>query len=69
MKIDELRIRNWLYVSDLTQEQLAQKAGTTRATISAVCNGKSCSYSTAEKIASAMGVSVYELAINGETTA
>lgn len=48
-------------IKGFTLVQLAEKSGVSRATLSAVKNGKSCSYDTAVKIAKALGVDVNEI--------
>lgn len=48
-------------IKGFTLVQLAEKSGVSRATLSAVKNGKSCSYDTAVKIAKALEVDVNEI--------
>ena len=47
--------------ADLNGNQLAEKAGVSRGTVTAVRTGKSCSKETADKLATGLGVSVSEL--------
>lgn len=46
---------------DMTQKQLAEKAGVSRVTINGVKSGKGCSAETAKKIAKALDVDVTEI--------
>ena len=48
-------------IKGFTLVQLAEKSGVSRAALSAVKNGKSCSYDTAVKIAKALEVDVNEI--------
>lgn len=68
-RLNEVKIRTMLYERNLTQQQLADMAGTSRATVCAICNGKSCSFDTAYKIAKAFDVSIEEMmeVINGDS--
>lgn len=47
--------------SRITNDKLKEATGVSKATISAVRNGKSCSYNTAVKIAKALNLDVMEL--------
>ena len=47
--------------SGITLIQLSEMSGVSRATISAVRNGKSCSFNTAAKIAKALHINVMDL--------
>ena len=44
-----------------TLEELAKVSGVSRATLSAIKNGKSCKYETAIKVAKALGLDATEL--------
>ena len=61
MKINEKKLITAMFDAGLNIGQLAEKAGATRATVSAVRNGKSCSMNTVFKIATALNVEPYEL--------
>lgn len=61
MKFNKLKFQIALGKLQLTQTQFADKIGISRATISAVVNGKTCYPKTAVKIADALGVDVTEL--------
>jgi len=61
MQLSTIKIRSLLYQKGMTQNQLAAISGLTRATISAVCNGKSCSYMSALRIAAALEVELEDI--------
>lgn len=61
MQINGKAIKHILLDKSMRQTELSEKAGITRATISAICNGKSCSNETAQKIAKALDVKIEEL--------
>ncbi len=61
MKLDDEKIRVLIYRKGITQTELADKAGITRPTVSAVCNGKSCSYMSALRIANALEVELNDI--------
>lgn len=61
MKLSAIKIRGILYQKGMTQNQLAEVSGITRATINAVCNGKSCSYISALRIAAALEVELEDI--------
>lgn len=46
---------------DMTQKQLAEKAGISRATVNGIKSGRSCSDEVGKKIAKALGVDVTEI--------
>jgi putative transcriptional regulator len=50
---------------DLKLRQLQEISGLSRQTLSAVSNGKSCSFETAEKLAKALNLDVMELIEDG----
>lgn len=56
-----IKIRTLLYQKGMTQTEMANKSGLTRQTVSFVCNGKSCSADTAQKIAECLGVQMEEI--------
>lgn len=61
VRIDRLKLKLIMTKADVTQMQLAEKTGISRASINAVCQGKSCRQETADKIAKALKVKVEEL--------
>ena len=61
MRINDVKLRELLYLRCTNQTERAKDTGVTRYTINAICNGKSCSRSTAEKIAATLNVEVTEL--------
>ena len=63
MKINDELIRTLLFRQRLTQKKLAELAGVSRASVSAICNGKSCALETAAAIADALGVTLDSIVI------
>ena len=61
MRVDRIKLACEMARRDLNGKQLGEKAGLSRATITAVTSGKSCSAVTATKLASALGIPVEEL--------
>lgn len=61
MKIKKVRLISEMATSGITLIQLSEMSGVSRATISAVRNGKSCSFNTAAKIAKALHINVMDL--------
>lgn len=61
MKISSKLMNINMAVNGYTLIQLAEVSKVSRATLSAVRNGKSCSYNTAAKIAKALNLDVVEL--------
>lgn len=61
VRIDRVKFAAALVRSGLNGNQLAEKAGLSRGTITAVRTGKSCSKETADKLALGLGVPVSEL--------
>lgn len=64
MRLDGNGLKKLLIDLDVSQTELAQRTGFSRATINTVCNGKRCTDDTAHKIADALGVKVEELTTN-----
>lgn len=56
MYLNRIALAVFLTEKRISKVKLAELAGISRITISAVCNGKSCRPETAEKIAAALGV-------------
>ena len=63
MRVDRIRFAAELARAETTITALAQKAGLSRATITAVRSGKSCSRDTAEKIASGLGIGIEKMLV------
>lgn len=61
MRIDRKKLIMAMLDSNQNALQLAEKSGVSRVTISGVKCGKSCSKSTAEKLAKALNVPVEQL--------
>lgn len=61
MVVNEIKIRELLFRQRKTQTQLSRDIHASRNTISAICNGKSCSEKTARRIADALGVTMQEI--------
>ena len=55
MRIDRVEFAAALARADLSVKRLAERAGLSRATITAVKSGKSCSQETADKLAAVLG--------------
>lgn len=64
MRISRIKLISELGRQDITQARLAELAGISRATISAIQNGRSCSGKTAVKIADALKVPLETLLEN-----
>lgn len=60
MRIDRIKFAMALVRADLNVKQLANLSGVSRATISNVKNGKSCSDVTANKLAKVLGNDIIE---------
>lgn len=60
MRIDRVKFAAALARLDLNGNQLAEKAGLSRGTVTAVRTGKSCSRVTAEKLAAVLGREIME---------
>lgn len=61
MRIDRIKLVTELIKQEMTQKQLAEKAGVSRVTVNGIKSGRSCSDETAGKIAKAFGVDVTEI--------
>lgn len=55
VRIDRVKFAAALAQADLSVKRLAEKSGISRATVTAVKNGKSCSRETADKLAAVLG--------------
>lgn len=60
MRINRIKLVAAMAQLDLNGKQLAEKAGVSRGTVTAVRTGKSCSAETAEKLASVLGYDIIE---------
>lgn len=58
MRINRIELTKELIRQDITQKQLAEKSGISRATVNGIKNGRSCSDSSAIKIADALGIPI-----------
>nr|WP_302136012.1 helix-turn-helix transcriptional regulator [uncultured Schaedlerella sp.] len=58
MRINRIELTKELIRQDMTQKQLAEKSGISRATVNGIKNGRSCSDSSAIKIADALGIPI-----------
>lgn len=65
MRIDRVKLSTEMARRDMTSKAVAAKSGVSRATISSVKSGKSCSTRTGLAIASALGVPVEQLMEGG----
>lgn len=61
MRIDRVKLVAELTRRDMTQKDLANKTGVSRATINYIKGGKSCSDEVGHKIAAALGVDVTDI--------
>lgn len=64
MRISRIKLISELARQDMTQLRLAELSGVSRATISAIQNGRSCSGKSAVKIADALKVPLETLLEN-----
>lgn len=60
MRINRERFAAALARADLNGNQLAEKAGVSRGTVTAVRTGKSCSKETADKLVAVLGKDILE---------
>ena len=61
MRIDRVKLAAAITAGDIRLGALAAGSGVSRATITAIRSGKSCSESTAVKLAAGLGVTVAEI--------
>lgn len=61
MRVNRLKLISAMVLQNLTLLKLAELSGVSKATLSAVKNGKSCSFRTASKIAKVLDLDVMEL--------
>lgn len=60
MRINRERFAAAMVRYDLNNNKLAERAGVSRGTVTAVKTGKSCSKETAEKLAAVLGADIIE---------
>lgn len=60
MRIDRVKLITAMANADLNGLQLAEKAGLSRGTVTAVRTGKSCSKETAEKLIAVLGAGIVQ---------
>lgn len=65
-RIDRAKIAAAMARADLTVQQLADRSGLSRVTITAVRSGKSCSQETARKLADVLGPGILEPEVSYE---
>lgn len=65
MRLKKNALKHIMVDRDLKLRQLQEISGLSRQTLSAVSNGKSCSFETAEKLAKALNLDVMELIEDG----
>lgn len=69
MRINRIKFAAEMARADLNVNRLAELAGVSRGTVTAIKSGKSCSRKTAEKIATGLGVSMTSIVeASGEQT-
>ena len=61
MRLKKNMLKHIMVDRDLKLRQLQQLSGVSKQTLSAVSNGKSCSFETAVKLAKALNLDVMEL--------
>ena len=64
MRLDMVKVVATMKEKGMRQKDITEKTGLSRNTISAICNGKSCTDDTAKKLAAAFGVDVKALTNN-----
>lgn len=61
MRLKKNMLKHIMVDRDLKLRQLQEISGVSKQTLSAVSNGKSCSFKTAEKLAKALNLDLMEL--------
>jgi len=61
MRLDKIKLHTKMLEKDINTIKLSENTGLSRATISSVRCGKSCTYETAEKLAKALKCNVSDL--------
>lgn len=67
MRIDRVKFAAELARADLNVKGLSERAGVSRVTITSVKSGKSCSVTTAEKLAAGLGVKISDIVSESDT--
>ena len=65
MKLDSKKLRHIMIDRDVGQKQLSEQSGVSRTAVNNVCCGRSCTSTTAIKIAESLNVPLEELIENG----
>ena len=65
MRIDNKKLRHVMIDRDVGQKQLSEQSGVSRAVVNNVCCGRSCTSTTAMKIAEALQIPLESLIENG----
>lgn len=60
MRIDRIRFAAAMARADLNVKQLSERSGVSRATVTSVKSGKSCSEKTADKLVAVLGRDIIE---------
>lgn len=66
MRIDRVKFAAALATADISSQELASRSGLSRVTISSVKTGRSCSKTTANKIARGLGVDLASILESGQ---
>lgn len=66
MRIDRVKLIAEMARQDVGVADLSQRATVSRATITALCGGKSCNANSVRRVASALGVTVESLLEDGK---
>lgn len=66
MRIDRVKFAAALATADISSQELARRSGLSRVTISSVKTGRSCSKTTANKIARGLGVDLASILESGQ---
>lgn len=61
MRLDRFKLTTLMMQKELTQKELAEKAGISRSTVNYIKSGKSCSVAVGNAIAKTLGVDVTEI--------
>lgn len=61
MRVDRVKFATELARADLNIKQLAARSGLSRVTITSVKSGKSCSKTTAQKLAAGLGINIVDI--------
>lgn len=67
MNIDKKKLRHVMIDRDVGQKQLSELSGVSRAVVNNICCGRSCTSTTAFKIADALQIPLEDLVENGGT--